>query len=72
MTILSKCGKYSVTIRQNGTGGSFFTVAEFETPDHANMTNSSYWFTIGRYKSEKIAIRQAIKKMASYNIELVV
>jgi hypothetical protein len=68
MSINSKCGKYSVNIIW--TGNTFLAIANINTFDSETMSDTSYWFTIGRYKTEKGAIRQAIKKMASHNVYL--
>ena len=71
MTINSKCGKKSVTIIRNGRDGDFMAIANQNCFDSETMSDTSYWFTIGRsYKTEKSAIRQAVKKMAQYGYEL--
>jgi hypothetical protein len=69
MKIESKCGKYNVTIIKNGDYG-FIAIANMNSFDSETMSNDSYWFTVGRYKAEKTAIRQAVKKMQDHNIAL--
>lgn len=71
--INSKCGKYSVEIMENGRNAEYgYMVAAMmnNSFDSETMSNKTYWFTVGTYKTEKNAIRQAVKKMAGYNIEL--
>jgi len=70
LTINSKCGKYSVNIMRNGRDGDYLAVANQNTFCSESMSDTSYWFTIGRYKTEKNAIRQSIKKLANHNVEL--
>ena len=73
MTINSTNGKYSVDfIRNGGREDDIIAMACQNGFDSETMSNRSYWFTIGHYKSEKTAIRQAIKKMAAHNIELAI
>ena len=73
MTIKSKCGKYSVNIIQNGKdGNNFMACACFNQFDSESMSDSQYWFTIGRYKSVKNAVRQSIKKLSVHRVELAV
>ena len=70
--IESKCGKYSVDLIKNGGhDDDIIAVACSNSFDSETMSNSSYWFTIGYYKSINMAIKQARKKMAAHNIELV-
>ena len=69
-TINSKCGKYSVNIIQNGKEESYLAIANMNTFDSETMSDTSYWFSIGWYKTTKNAIRQAVKKMAKFNIDL--
>ena len=64
--IYSTDGRYSVEFIEND--GSYLTVATIE--DGMSYGGSSYWFTIGHYKSIKTATRWARKKMAKFNIEL--
>jgi hypothetical protein len=69
MKINSKCGKYNVNIIKNGDYG-FIAIANMNGFDSETMGNDSYWFTVGHYKAEKTAIRQAVKKMQCHNIAL--
>ena len=68
-TIKSICGKYAVDlIRNGGREDQIITIAakyDGETP-----RGYDYWFTIGQYKSEKNAIRAAVRKMSAHNIKL--
>lgn len=59
-------GNYGVEFIENGD--SIMAVAVMN--DGESYGGSSYWFTIGTYKSMKTAIRWAIKKMAAHNKEL--
>ena len=61
-TLNSKCGKYAVEFISD------MVCAVFR--DGQSYGGNSYWFTIGHYKTEKNAIKWAIKKMAQLNIEL--
>jgi hypothetical protein len=68
MRIESKCGKYNVNIMD--TGQSLLAIANMNTFDSETMSDSSYWFTIGRYKTEKGAVRQSAKALARHGVEL--
>jgi len=67
-TINSKCGKYAVELIATNREGNIMACAMFR--DGQSYGGNSWWFTIGHYKSEKAATRQAIKKMMQHNIEL--
>jgi len=67
-TIKSTCGKYAVEFVSYNRGGTIMACAVM--CDGQSYGGNSYWFTIGRYKTEKMALRQAVKKMANHNIEL--
>lgn len=58
--------RYGVEFIENGD--SILAVAVIN--DGESYGGSSYWFTIGHYKSMKSAIRFATKKMAQFNKEL--
>jgi hypothetical protein len=68
MRIESKCGKYNVNIMD--TGHSLLAIANMNMFDSETMSNNSYWFTIGRYKTEKGAVRQSAKALARHGVEL--
>lgn len=58
--------RYGVEFIENGD--SILAMAVIN--DGESYGGSSYWFTIGTYKSMKTAIRYAAKKMAQFNKEL--
>lgn len=68
--ILTKDGKHAVTIIQNGDGSDYLAVAEMQGFDGESMSDWSYWFTIGWYKSVESARKYSAKKLARFNLEL--
>lgn len=61
--------RYGVEFIENCDGqGSILAIAVFN--DGETYGGSSYWFTIGTYKTMKNAIRFAAKKMAMHGHEL--
>lgn len=68
--ILTKDGKHAVTIIQNGEGCDYLAVAEMQGFDSESMSDWSYWFTIGWYKTPETARKYAAKKLARFNLEL--
>jgi len=71
MTINSKCGSKAVQLIKNGgREDDIIAIAVQNSFDSETMSNTSYWFTVGHYKSEKTAIRQSAKKLAQYGYEL--
>ena len=67
--IKTKCGNYGVDLIRNG-GREDDIIAMAYINDGDGYGGTSYWFTIGHYKSEKNAIRQSVKKMAAMGKEL--
>ena len=65
-TINTVCGKYGVQFIEVENGITAIAIAH----DGHSYDGYSYWFTIGHYKTEKGAIRQAVKKMAIVGKEL--
>lgn len=58
--------RYGVEFIENGD--SIMAIAVFN--DDETYGGSSYWFTVGTYKTMKNAIRFAAKKMAMHGKEL--
>ena len=67
-TINSTCGKYAVEFIHYNNDDKVMACAVMS--DGQQYGGNSYWFTIGHYKTAKSAMRQSIKKMAAFNIEL--
>ena len=67
-TINSKCGNYAVEFVRTNNEGSIMACAVIR--DGLSYGGNSWWFTIGHYKNEKNALRQAIKKMKQMGKEL--
>ena len=63
-------GKHAVDFIQNGDGGSYLAVAEMKCFDSETMSDWSYWFTIGWYKTLESAKKWAAKKLRAFNLEL--
>jgi hypothetical protein len=55
-----------------GHSDPIIAIAYLNSFDSETMSNTSYWFTIGTYKTMKNAIRQAAKKMQLHNKELAI
>jgi hypothetical protein len=73
MTINTKCGKAGVQFIENGGhSDQIITIAYLNSFDSETMSSTSYWFTIGTYKTMKNAIRQAAKKMQRHSMELAI
>ena len=70
MTKLSKCGKYGVEIIENGRNAEYGYIVCAVFNDGLHYGGTSYWFSIGHYKTLAGAQRQSIKKMAAHNIEI--
>ena len=70
--IKSTCGKYAVNLFKNGgADDDIIALAEQKTGSNASgEPRYEFWFSIGNYKSEKIAVRQSVKKMRRHGIEL--
>ena len=71
-TIKSTCGKYTINLMEINRGESVLTIANQVGFDFETMSNESYWFTVGTYRTMKTAIRWAVKKMEEHNIQLAV
>ena len=73
-TIKSTCGKYAVNfIKNGGRNDAVIAMANLATGSTAyGDTTYEYWFYIGKYKSEKTAIRQSVKRMRQHGIELAI
>jgi hypothetical protein len=69
-TIKSTCGKYEVNVMENGRNAEHGYIVTASICDGQSYGGSSYWFSIGQYKSLGNALKWARKKMAAYNIEL--
>ncbi len=65
----SKCGKYAVNILQNGDGGGYLASALI--CDGQSYGGDTWWYRIGRYKSQKTAIRYAKLSLAEHGVEIV-
>jgi len=70
MTLYSTCGDYAVEINDTRRNGYVATAVMKEEGN--GYGNWGYWFRVGVYKTEKNAIRAAVKKMAVFGKELVV
>ena len=70
MTIKSTCGKYEVNVMENGRNAEHGYIVTASICDGLSYGGSSYWFSVGRYKSLNNALKWARKKMADQNIEL--
>ena len=69
-TIKTVCGNYGVDLIRNGDNENSIIAMAYMPGSFEGETE--YWFTIGHYKSEKTAIRQAVKKMAKFGKELAI
>lgn len=58
--------RYGVEFIENGD--SILTIAVIN--DGESYGGTSYWFTVGHYKTMKNAIRFAAKKLAMHGLEL--
>ena len=70
MKFFSTCGGYSVDIYHYGSDANSRYQAVAYIEDGNTYGGASYWFNIGIYKTEKNAIRAAVKAMAKYGKEL--
>ena len=73
MKINTVCGRAGVQFIENGgRSDKIITIAYLREFDSETMSDTSYWFTIGTYKTMKTAIRQASKKLQAHNMELAI